>query len=76
MAVLLLPLQVSLSWQVQAPFAVVPPTAELEPGASGSFELQFLPTEAAGYSVIATCRLDSGQRYEVQVGASGGWCLT
>lgn len=71
MALLLLPSQVSLSWQVQAPFAIMPPTAVLEPGASGSFELQFLPTEAAGYHVVATCSLDSGQRYEVQVGASG-----
>jgi hypothetical protein len=60
--------QVALSWEVAQPFEVVPASAVLQAGAAAPFELRFAPGEAASFAAAACCRLESGQRYHVQVG--------
>lgn len=58
----------AFSWQLAAPFAVVPAAGQLAPQQTLACEVLFQPAEAATYRGTAACSLDNGELLTVQVG--------
>ncbi|KXZ53757.1 hypothetical protein GPECTOR_6g674 [Gonium pectorale] len=52
--------RVDVTWRLEAPFAITPPSASLAPGESLSFVVAFTPPEACSYTANAACTLESG----------------
>ena len=66
---------VHCSWQVAQPFAIMPASATLAPGAAGQFEATFQPERAAAYDSVAGCSAEGGATSRVQVAACSAYIL-
>ncbi|GLC34162.1 Cilia- and flagella-associated protein 65 [Pleodorina starrii] len=52
--------RVDVTWRLEPPFAISPPSASLAPGEALTFAVAFTPPEACSYTANAACELESG----------------